>query len=162
MTSKNAPNILHLGDRFASIPDYAKIFGVEKAKDPWGILLPEHDRVLLWGPEYQNSSWHNIGNVDSLMPTITEWWSAPDSLPQVVAHHNSNRYDFFRRLGEVRITFMKNLVDTGYVFLGIYHMSHTQSNSSRIVWQRILDECDITRIADLESLSNPTNTFTGR
>ena len=153
---------LHVGDRYATIDDYLRLFGIEKAKDPWGVPLPEHDLVLVWGPQYLHPNWHNTGNTDSLMPTITEWWSAPDSLPEVVARYNRDRHDFLRRMGEVRITFMKNLVDTGYVFLGVYRMSHTLSDSSKIVWERVFDYCDLTNIADLERLRNPSTMFTGR
>lgn len=154
--------IIHKGQQFASIEEYLQLFGIEKAKDPWGVPLPGHELILVWGPQYQHPNWHNTGNVDSLMPTITEWWSAPDSLPEVVARYNRDRYDFLRRMGEVRITFMKNLVDTNYVFLGVYRMSHIQSDSSKIVWERVFDQCDLTRIADIETLRNPSTLFTGR
>ena len=133
--------IIHKGQQFASIEEYLQLFGIEKAKDPWGVPLPGHELILVWGPQYQHPNWHNTGNVDSLMPTITEWWSAPDSLPEVVA---------------------QNLVDTSYVFLGVYRMSHIQSDSSKIVWERVFDQCDLTRIADIETLRNPSTLFTGR
>ena len=152
---KSEPYVLHCGDRFASTDDYLPLFGIAKTWRPWGVPLPNHDFVVIWGPKYNQPNWHNTGDVDKMMPTITEWWDDPDSLRQVVYWRNKNRYDTFRRLGEVRVTFMKDLVDTGYVFLGVYLMSMSKSNEGKIVWERIFDECDVTRVGDLEALRNP-------
>ena len=49
---------------------------------------------------------------------------------------------------------MKNLIDTGYVFLGIYRVNLTQSDSTHIVWERVADECNLNNLDFLEQLRN--------
>jgi len=56
------------------------------------------------------------------------------------------------RTNELRITFMKNLTDTGYVFLGVYRTDLDRSDSTHIVWERVAKECDIANLAYLEQL----------
>ena len=88
-----------------------------------------------------------------MLPTITEWWESPDSSDSVVAAiRNSDRYLQYRRMDELRITFMKDLVDTGYVFLGVYRLSLSQSDTTRCIWQRVADEVDLHDIDKLEKL----------
>ena len=151
----DSPYILHCGDRFASTADYLRLFGIEDSEHPWGVALPKYEFILVWGPEYQHPVWHNTGNVDSMMPTITEWeykegW---DSTEQ--AMRNEMRFQVTQRVRELRITFMKNLIDSDYVFLGVYRVDQKQSDKSHIVWERILDACDLSRLDYLESLRIP-------
>ena len=88
-----------------------------------------------------------------MMPTITEWWESPDSSDSVAAAiRNNDRYLQYRRMDELRITFMKDLVDTGYVFLGVYRLSLSKSDTTRCIWQRVADEVDLHDIDKLEEL----------
>ena len=151
----NSPYILHCGDRFASTADYLRLFGIEDAEHPWGVALPKYEFILVWGPEYQHPVWHNTGNVDSMMPTITEWEHREDRDSAEQAFRNEIHFQTTQRIRELRITFMKNLIDSGYVFLGVYRVDQKQSDKSRIVWERILDACDLSRLDYLESLRIP-------
>ena len=47
---------------------------------------------------------------------------------------------------------MKNLTDTGYVFLGVYRTDLDQSDSTHVVWERVADECDLNNLAYLKQL----------
>ena len=88
-----------------------------------------------------------------MLPTITEWWESPDSTDSVAAAiRNNDRYLQYRRMDELRITFMKDLVDTGYVFLGVYRLSLSKSDTTRCIWQRVADEVDLHDIDKLEEL----------
>ena len=88
-----------------------------------------------------------------MLPTITEWWESPDSTDSLAAAiRNSDRYLQYRRMDELRITFMKDLVDTGYVFLGVYRLSLSKSDTTRCIWQRVADEVDLDDIDKLEEL----------
>ena len=49
---------------------------------------------------------------------------------------------------------MKNLVDTGYVFVGIYRLSLQQSDTISCVWERVAEECDISHLDNLDELRN--------
>ncbi|MBQ7495066.1 MAG: hypothetical protein IJT75_04790 [Bacteroidaceae bacterium] len=44
--------------------------------------------------------------------------------------------------------------DIGFVFLGVYRLDCILSDESHFVWERILEECDLSRIDYLESLRN--------
>jgi hypothetical protein len=41
---------------------------------------------------------------------------------------------------EIRLTFMKDLVYPGYVFLGVYRLSKEESDSTHNVWERVQDD----------------------
>lgn len=123
----------------------------------WDQPLPHHEGIVVWGPEYHHPQWHNDGERDSLMPTITEWWSPADSIaaPQqdlLAAAKNANLYFTVERTNELRITFMKNLTDTGYVFLGVYRIDRQQSDSTHLVWERVADNCDLSNLDYLQEL----------
>ena len=45
-----------------------------------------------------------------------------------------------------RIAFVKNLVDTGYVFTGAYRMSMEHSDTTHILWERVADEVDLNNL----------------
>ena len=53
---------------------------------------------------------------------------------------------------QVRLTFMRCLKDSTFTFLGIYRMSLEKSDLTRIVYERIADECDLRALDYLEQL----------
>ena len=149
------PNILYRGTQFAGYEDYLKIFGLKP--DPnlqYYTQHPEYPSIYFWAPEYKHHVWHNEGNPDSLMPSITTYY-LPDDLPNdsaslaEVAIFNKRRYAHFIATCPVLITFMKNLFDSTYVFLGVYRFS-AESDSTRQIWKRIQDDVDIDHLKDLE------------
>ena len=88
------------------------------------------------------------------MPTITTCYH-PDDYPTdsaslaLLAVRNKERYLDFVAHNPVLITFMKNLVDTSYVFLGVYVLS-SRSDTTYQVWERIADDIDINHLERLE------------
>jgi hypothetical protein len=148
---------LRRGQVFNTYSDYLRLFGITSSDSYWDQPLPHHDGIIIWGPEYHHPQWHNEGERDSLMPTITEWWEPADSLvdkehEKIIAERNEHLYFTVMRTNELRITFMKNLIDTGYVFLGIYRTNLDQSDSTHVVWERIADECDLNNLNYLQQL----------
>ena len=131
-TDTQKPYILKMGQRFSTPHEYLKLFGIIATDTLWGRPVPHYEKLLVWTPEYHNSHWHNYGDSAQMMPTITEHWE-PD---------------------EYEASFMKGLVDSTYVFLGIYRMSLAQSDTTRCVWERIADQCDLTSLDYLEQLRN--------
>ena len=55
---------------------------------------------------------------------------------------------------EIRITFMKNLVDSGYVFLGVYRLSKTESDSTHTTWERVQDDLFLNDLSVLKKKEN--------
>ena len=149
--------ILRRGQIFQTYSDYLQLFGITSADNYWDCPLPHHDGIIIWSPKYHHPQWHNDGQTDSLMPTITEWWEPADSIDAeerqtLMAERNAHLYFTVMRTNELRITFMKNLTDTGYVFLGIYRTNLDQSDSTHVVWERIADVCDLSRLDYLQQL----------
>jgi len=145
--------ILKIGQRYDSPQQYLRLFGIIADKYLWGQQVPNHPNISVWGPRYHHPEWHNDGDSARMLPTITEWWEPQnhsDSVAKVL--RNTDRYLQYRRMDELRITFMKDLVDTGYVFLGVYRLSLSQSDTTRCVWQRVADEVDLHDIDKLEKL----------
>ena len=149
------PNILHLGTTFTSYDDYLQRFGLEPDKYlPYYTRHPEYPYIYFWGPEYHHPVWHNDGDSAAMMPTITEYYH-PDDYPTdsaslaLLAVRNKERYLDFVAHNPVLITFMKNLVDTSYVFLGVYVLS-SRSDTTYQVWERIADDIDINHLERLE------------
>lgn len=140
--------------RFATYHDYLRLFGITDSVTYWGCQLPHHPNIVLWGPEYHHPHWHNEGDRSQMMPTITERWEPAGADSSVVAMRNRDKYNHELRLNELRITFMKNLSDTGYVFLGVYRLSLSASDTTRCVWERVADECDLSNLDYLEELRN--------
>ena len=151
-------HILRRGQIFETCGDYLRLFGISSMKRYWDQPLPHHEDIIIWSPEYHHPQWHNEGERDSLMPTITEWWEPADSLIDdrerqlLMAERNEHLYFTVMRTKELRITFIKNLIDTGYVFLGVYRTDLEKSDSTHVVWERIADECDLSNLAYLEQL----------
>ncbi len=146
--------VLTLGQYFDSYTDYLNLFGISDTTTYWGAVLPHHPNIVVWGPDYNHPEWHNMGDSAQMMPTITERWEPEGADSLLVTMRNTDQYNHCYRLNEVRITFMKNLVDTGYVFLGVYRLSLEQSDSTRCVWERVTDRCDLSRLSYLEELRN--------
>ena len=159
--------ILKRGQIFDSYSDYLRLFGITSSDHFWDEPLPHHDGIIIWGPEYHHPVWHNEGDRDSLMPTITEWWSPADTTvigrescssdsatndSNIAAIRNEHLYFTVMRTNELRITFMKNLIDTGYVFLGVYRTDLAQSDTTHVVWERVADECDLRNLSYLQQL----------
>ena len=146
-------------DCFRTIEDYLVLFGIEATDTAYFRPLPGHKEVYVWGPEFQHPVWHNEGDTTQLMPTITEYWTP---LPGEQDYQNkeyvrlANEKLYYERLekDELRLTFMKNLVDGFYVFLGIYLMDREQSTIEKTVWKRVSDQCDLGHLDKIELLRN--------
>lgn len=146
--------VLRKGQLFDNYHDYLKLFGITDTTTYWGKVVPHHPNIVLWGPEYRNPYWHNEGDSTQMMPTITEWWQPKDADISVVAMRNTDKYNHEMRLNEIRITFMKNLKGSGYIFLGVYRLSTARSDSARCVWERVADSCQLGHLDDLEQFRN--------
>ena len=151
------PYLLKQGKTFATCEEYLRLFGITPTEYYWDQPLPHHAQIIVWGPTYQHPTWHNEGNPDSLFPTITEYWTPTNNTSNVTEEimKLTNRQHYFtvNRTNELRITFMKNVIDTGYVFLGIYRVSD-ESDSTHIVWERVAEQLDLSRLDYLEQLRN--------
>lgn len=146
-------------DCFRTIDDYLILFGIEATDTAYFRPLPGQEDVYVWGPEYLHPVWHNEGDTTQLLPTITEYWTP---LPGEQGFQNAeyvrlaNEKLYYERLekDELRLTFMKNLVDGFYVFLGIYRMDREHSTIEKTVWKRVSDQCDLGRLDKIELLRN--------
>lgn len=145
---------LKVGDTFSSPHEYLKLFGIHAKEKLWGQILPRHPNISVWGPNYRHTEWHNEGDKSKMMPTITEYWKPEGVDTNQIVQRNIDHFNHNSRLNEIRITFMKNLVDTNYVYLGVYRMSMELSDSSKLVWERVAEECDLNKIDYLELLRN--------
>ena len=153
-SDKSSAYTLKIGDSFSSPHEYLKLFGIHAKDKLWGQILPHHPNISVWGPEYLNSEWHNEGDKSKMMPTITEYWK-PEGVDSVmIVQRNIDQFNHCSRLNEIRITFMKNLIDTNYVFLGVYRLSLELSDSTKVIWERVAEECDLNNIDYLELLRN--------
>ncbi|MBR5728954.1 MAG: hypothetical protein IKX61_01925 [Prevotella sp.] len=153
-SDKSSAYTLKIGDSFSSPHEYLKLFGIYAKEKLWGQILPRHPNISVWGPDFLNTEWHNEGDKSKMMPTITEYWK-PEGVDSVmIVQRNIDQFNHCSRLNEVRITFMKNLTDTNYVFLGVYRLSLDLSDSTKVVWERVADECDLNRLDYLELLRN--------
>lgn len=144
--------ILKMGQTFKTYHDYLSLFAIKDTTSYWGKPLPRHPFIILWGPEYHHPHWYNDGNKDSLMPTITERWTSPDVDSLTIAVRNIDQLYMYSRMNEIRITFMKDFVDSSYTFLGIYRLDREQSDRTQRVWERIATECDLGNLDYLEEL----------
>lgn len=145
---------LKVGDKFSSPHEYLKLFGIHAKEKLWGQILPRHPNISVWGPNYQHTEWHNEGDKSKMMPTITEYWKPEGVDNDQIVQRNIDHFNHNSRLNEIRITFMKNLVDTNYVYLGVYRMSMELSDSTKVVWERVAEECDLNKLDYLELLRN--------
>ena len=106
----------------------------------WGRQIPNYQGIFIWGPEYGNPTWGNKGDSAAMMPTISVHWSLDNVSQEEIDRRNSDSYYLALHRNELRLTFMKNLVDTGYVFLGVYRLSKTESDTTHNVWERVVDD----------------------
>lgn len=131
---------LKKGAHFNGPKEYLEVFGIYDFDFYWGRQLDNHPGIFIWGPEYKNPTWGNLGDSAALMPTITDRWTAEYVSKEEIDRRNSELYYLSLHRNELRITFMKNLVDSGYVFLGVYRLSKTESDSTHTVWERVQDD----------------------
>ena len=151
---KDDKYVLRIGQTFKTPHDYLRVFGIVAKDSLWGRPIPHHSDIWTWGPMYHHPRWHNDGDSTKLLPTITEYWQHPSINKQAAERRNKDHYYLYKRLNELRITFVKNLVDTGYVFAGVYRMSIEQSDTTKTVWVRVADEVDLDHLDYLENLRN--------
>ena len=117
-SDKSSAYTLKIGDSFSSPHEYLKLFGIKAKEKLWGQILPRHPNISVWGPDYNNSEWHNEGDESKMMPTITEYWQPEGVDSMTIVQRNIDHYNHNSRLNEIRITFMKNLTDTNYMAYG--------------------------------------------
>ena len=153
-SDKSSAYTLKIGDTFSSPHEYLKLFGIHAKEKLWGQILPRHPNISVWGPDYHNKEWHNEGDKSKMMPTITEYWKPEGVDSARIVERNIDQFNHCSRLNEIRVTFMKNLIDTNYVYLGVYRMSMELSDSSKVVWERVAEECDLNKLDYLELLRN--------
>ena len=151
---KNEKYVLRIGQTFKTPHDYLRVFGIVAKDSLWGRPIPHHSDIWAWGPMYHHPRWHNDGDSTQLLPTITEYWEHPSINKQASERRNKDHYYLYKRLNELRIAFVKNLVDTGYVFTGVYRMSIELSDTTKTVWVRVADEVDLDHLDYLENLRN--------
>lgn len=147
--------VISIGDYFNTSEDYLRLFGITgPQRSPWDITLPHHSYIKLWGPTYHHPLWHNDGDSAKMLPTIKEYYLNPDKPLEVSSTRNINQYWFYLRINEIRLAFVKNLVDTGYVFTGAYRMSKELSDTTQIIWVRVADKVDLNSLNYLNELRN--------
>ena len=157
--SSDDDRILKKGQVFASYDDFLPLFGIDATESRHYQFVPGEEHIVVWSPEYHNPYYHNDGNPDSLMPTITEYYHPEDwptdsaSMAQLAAMHKQGYLTALKE-NQVRPCFMKNLVDSNFVFLGAYRVSVTLSDTTKIVWIRATDECDLDNISFLNNYRN--------
>lgn len=149
------PNILRQGRVFTCYDDYLKLFGLKSDEyNTYFVRLPSQPYVCFWAPKYHHHVWHNDGDPKLLMPTITEYYH-PNGYPTdsaslaQLAQANKENYAVAIRDCEVRVTFMKDLFDSTYVYLGVYRVSSTLSDSTRVVWRRVATDIDLDHLENL-------------
>jgi len=151
---KSEAHVIRVGDSFTNPQQYLQLFGIYAKDSLWGQVLPHHPKVSIWGPQYHHPEWHNEGDKKKMMPTITEYWAPEGRDSILIAQRNYDQYKHYRRLNEVRITFMKDLVDSNYVYLGIYRLSLSLSDTTKCVWERVAGDCDLNKLDYVDELSN--------
>ncbi|MBR0268821.1 MAG: hypothetical protein IJQ48_02275 [Prevotella sp.] len=158
-TSADNDRILKKGQVFASYDDFLPLFGIDATESQHYQYVPDEEHIVVWSPEYHNPYYHNDGNPDSLMPTITEYYHPEDwptdsaSMAQLAAMHKQGFLTAIKE-NQVRLCFMKNLLDSNFVFLGVYRVSLTLSDTTKVVWARAHDECDLDNISFLNNYRN--------
>lgn len=157
--SSDNDRILKKGQVFASYDDFLPLFGIDATESQHYQYVPGEEHIVVWSPQYHNPYYHNDGNPDSLMPTITEYYHPEDwptdsaSMAQLAAMHKQGFLTAIKE-NQVRLCFMKNLVDSNFVFLGVYRVSLTLSDTAKVVWARAHDECDLDNISFLNNYRN--------
>ena len=146
--------VLTIGQKFKRHQDYLKLFGILNPKVLYGQQVPNHPNIWTWGPTYHHRHWHNEGDSAKMLPTITEYWTGEGATKEATAIRNTQQYFHYLRLNELRIAFVKNLVDSNFVFTGVYRMSLVLSDTTKLVWERVAEEVDLNNLDYLETLRN--------
>ena len=162
-TDNSADNdrVLKKGQVFASYDDFLPLFGIDATESRHYQFVPGEEHIIVWSPQYHNPYYHNDGNPDSLMPTITEYLTlenkageSAEAMKEKMHQLGKNAYSTALEKNDVRIVFMKDLVDTTFVFLGVYRFSIVLSDTNKVVWIRATDECDLDNISFLKNYRN--------
>ena len=147
--------ILRKGQRFPTYESYLKLFGITEPKGQiWSQPVPHYNNIIIFGGQYHHHHWGNEGDSAQLLPTRTEHWHDGEAGPEMEAMQNRVHYYQQLEINRLAITYMKNLIDTGFVFCGVYRMSLEQSDTTHVVWERVADECDLLHLEALEHLRN--------
>lgn len=157
-TSRHSVRMLHRGQTFARYEDYLQLFDLQSddANYYW-LHVPGHDKLMLWAPQYKHHIYHNEGDSAALLPTISVYYHPDDyptdslSLAQL-AQFNKERYIKAFHDNLQCLVFMKNLVDTGFVFLGLYRLSSTLSDTTHVVYRRVLNDVEIDHLEKYKDL----------
>ena len=155
------PRILNKGQVFATYDDFLPLFGITATESRHYQFVPGQEDIVVWSPQYHNPIYHNDGNPDSLMPTITEYWTPvtedgedTEELKEMIRQRQREAYYNFIAKNQVRIVFMKDLIDTTFVFLGVYRTDLLLSDTTKIVWVRAADQCDLDNIPFVKNYGN--------
>ena len=155
------PRILKKGQVFATYDDFLPLFGITATESRHYQFVPGQEDIVVWSPQYHNPIYHNDGNPDSLMPTITEYWTPvtedgedTEELKEMIRQRQREAYYNFIAKNQVRIVFMKDLIDTTFVFLGVYRTDLLLSDTTKIVWVRAADQCDLDNIPFVKNYGN--------
>ena len=152
--------VLKCGQTFASYEEFLSLFNIKATDCQYYQPIPACSVAYVWAPQYNHPTYHNQGNPDSLMPTITEYLSLHslhDSLEsrKLQMEKQKNFYATAIRNNHVRVVFMKNLPgDTCFTFTGIYHVSFVLSDTTKVVWIRVRSECNLNDLENLAKLRN--------
>ena len=158
-TPADNDRILKEGQVFASYDDFLPLFGIDATEFRHFQFVPGEKHIAVWSPQYHNPYYHNDGNPDSVMPTITEYfhpkdWPTDSASMAQLADMNKKGYLTALEKNQVRLCFMKDLVDTSFVFLGVYRVSTTLSDTTKVVWVRAINECNLDNIPLLNKYRN--------
>ena len=152
--------VLKCGQTFASYEEFLSLFNIKATDCQYYQPVPECSVAYVWAPQYNHPTYHNQGNPDSLMPTITEFLSfnsLQDSLESQKLQMEKQKefYTTAIRNNQVRLVFMKNLPgDTCFTFTGVYHVSFPLSDTTKVVWVRVSRECNLNDLENLVRLRN--------
>lgn len=155
-TDTSQQQTLHKGlNSYATMDDCLKLFGITTDKKKHYQPIPHLNNIYVWCPTYHHPVWQNDGDSIQLLPTITEQWT-PDpeqNIPQVQVNlYRSRAYVKALANRELRLTFMRGVIDSTFTFLGVYRLS-PRSNEDSIVWERIAEECDLNNLGLLEQFA---------
>ena len=155
-TDTSQQQTLHKGlNSYATMDDCLKLFGITAEQKKHYQAVPNLNNIYVWCPTYHHPVWQNDGDSIQLLPTITERWT-PDpelGIPQVQINlYRSRAYVKALANRELRLTFMRGVIDSTFTFLGVYRLS-PRSNEDSIVWERIADECDLNNLGLLEQFT---------
>lgn len=155
-TDTSQQQTLHKGlNSYATMDDCLKLFGITASSKKHYQAVPNLNNIYVWCPTYHHPVWQNDGDSIQLLPTITERWTpAPEqNIPQVQINlYRSRAYVKALANRELRLTFMRGVIDSTFTFLGVYRLSPRSSEDS-IVWERIADECDLNNLGLLEQFA---------